>query len=114
MSAPLSKELRTKHGAKSAPVRIEDEVTVSRGHYKGNGGRIMRVYRKKFVVHIDKITCEKANGTTVHIGINPSNLVITKLKMDKDRRSLLERKAAGRARVTGILKGKHTEVTIDE
>jgi large subunit ribosomal protein L26e len=65
-------------------------------------------------VHVDKITREKANGTTVHIGIHASNLLINKLKMDKDRRSLLERKAAGRARVTGILKGKHTEETIDE
>lgn len=34
--------------------------------------------------------------------------------MDKDRRSLIERKAEGRSRVTGVLKGKHTEETIDE
>jgi large subunit ribosomal protein L26e len=46
--------------------------------------------------------------------VNASNLVVTKLKMDKDRRALLERKAAGRARVTGELKGKHTEETIEE
>uniref|UniRef100_A0A915LI48 Bis(5'-nucleosyl)-tetraphosphatase [asymmetrical] n=1 Tax=Meloidogyne javanica TaxID=6303 RepID=A0A915LI48_MELJA len=31
---------------------------------------------------------------------------------DRDRRALLERKAAGRERVTGVLKGKHTEETI--
>jgi large subunit ribosomal protein L26e len=66
------------------------------------------------VVHIDKITREKANGTTVHVGVHPSNVVVSKLKMDKDRRNLLERKAAGRARVTGELKGKHTEETIQE
>ncbi|KAL3123471.1 hypothetical protein niasHT_004643 [Heterodera trifolii] len=114
MSAPMSKDLRNKHGVRSTPIRIDDEVTVTRGHYKGNAGRIMRVYRKKYVVHVDKITREKANGTTVHVGIHPSNVQITKLKMDKDRRSLLERKAAGRARVTGILKGKHTEETIEE
>uniref|UniRef100_A0A183C110 KOW domain-containing protein n=1 Tax=Globodera pallida TaxID=36090 RepID=A0A183C110_GLOPA len=114
MSCPLSKDLRNKHGVRSVPIRIDDEVTVTRGHFKGNGGRIMRVYRKKYVVHVDKITREKANGTTVHVGIHPSNVQVTKLKMDKDRRSLLERKAAGRARVTGILKGKHTEETIEE
>lgn len=34
----------------------------------------MRVYRKKFVIHIDKITREKANGSTVHIGIHPSKV----------------------------------------
>ena len=114
MSAPLAKDLRTKHGVRAVPIRIDDEVTVTRGHYKGNSGRVMRVYRKKFVVHIDKITREKANGATVHIGINPSKVAITKLKIDNDRRALLERKAAGRARVTGALKGKHTEETIEE
>jgi large subunit ribosomal protein L26e len=31
MSAPLSKELRAKHGVKSMPVRKDDEVTVVRG-----------------------------------------------------------------------------------
>jgi hypothetical protein len=34
--------------------------------------------------------------------------------MDKDRKSLLERKAEGRAKVTGELKGKHTEETVEE
>ena len=35
----------------------------------------MRVYRKKYVIHIDKITRTKANGSTVHIGIHPSNVI---------------------------------------
>ncbi|KAI6184026.1 putative 60S ribosomal protein L26 [Aphelenchoides bicaudatus] len=114
MSAPLSKDLRNKHGVRSVPVRIDDEVSVSRGHFKGNSGRVMRVYRKKFVIHVDKITREKANGTTVHIGIHPSKVQITKLKMDNDRKDLLARKAAGRAQVTGQIKGKHTEETVAE
>ena len=109
MSAPLTKELRAKHGIRCIPIRMDDEVTVMRGHYKGNQGRIMRVYRKKFVVHVDKITREKSNGATVHIGIHPSNLAITKLKMDNDRKKMIERKSAGRAQVTGILKGKHSD-----
>uniref|UniRef100_A0A0N5AGI9 KOW domain-containing protein n=1 Tax=Syphacia muris TaxID=451379 RepID=A0A0N5AGI9_9BILA len=114
MSAPLSKELRNKHGIKSIPIRIDDEVIVTRGHNKGNAGRVMRVYRKKFVIHIDKITRPKSNGTSVHIGIHPSKVAITKLKMDKDRRAMIDRKASGRARATGALKGKHTEETIAE
>ena len=71
------------------------------------------LFRKKYIVHIDKITREKANGTTVHIGMHPSKVVINKLKMDKDRRSLLERKASGRAR-SGLMKEKHTEETIED
>ena len=50
----------------------------------------------------------------MHVGIHPSKVVLTKLKMDKDRRALLERKAAGRERVTGVLKGKHTEETFED
>ncbi|CAD6192061.1 unnamed protein product [Caenorhabditis auriculariae] len=113
MSAPLTKDLRVKHGIRAIPIRIEDEVVVMRGRHKGNSGRVIRCYRKKFVIHIDKITREKANGSTVHIGIHPSKVAITKLKLDKDRRALVERKAAGRARVTGILKGKHTEESVN-
>ena len=37
----------------------------------------------------------KKNGATVPIGIPASSLVITKLKMDKDRKAALERKKRG-------------------
>ncbi len=37
-------------------------------------GKVIRVYRKKYVVHIDKVTREKANGATVHVGIHPSKV----------------------------------------
>merc|ERR1719468_828031 len=60
---------------------------VVRGHYKGQStGRVQSVYRKKFVIHIERTQREKINGTTVNVGIHPSNCVITKLKLDKDRR----------------------------
>lgn len=35
MSAPLSKDLRTKYSVRSIPIRKDDEVVVTRGHYKG-------------------------------------------------------------------------------
>merc|ERR1711916_415598 len=65
MSAPLSKDLRTKYGVRSMPVRKEDEVQVVRGHYKGQQiGKVVQCYRKKFVLHIERIQREKANGAT--------------------------------------------------
>ncbi|XP_071706978.1 large ribosomal subunit protein uL24z [Rutidosis leptorrhynchoides] len=97
MSAPLSGELRTKYNVRSMPVRKDDEVQIVRGTYKGREGKIVQVYRRKWVIHIERITREKVNGTTVNVGINPSKCVITKLRLDKDRKSLLERKAKGRA-----------------
>merc|ERR1719421_831230 len=99
MSAPLSSELRSKYNVRSMPVRKDDEVSVVRGTYKGREGKIIQVYRKKWVIHIERITREKASGATVQVGIN-------KLRLDKDRKSLLERK--NRSNNTAKGKGKFT------
>merc|ERR1712225_184909 len=92
MSAPLSPELRTKYNVRSIPIRKDDEVSVVRGTYKGREGKVVQVYRKKWVIHIERITREKASGATVNVGIHPSKVVVNKLKLDKDRNALLDRK----------------------
>lgn len=74
------------------PIRKDDEVVIARGMYKTREGKVTAVYRKKFVVHVERITREKANGASVPVGIPASSLTITKLKMDKDRKAALERK----------------------
>merc|ERR1712002_185731 len=108
MSAPLSKELRNKYNVRSLPIRKDDEVMVVRGHFKGQQtGKVVNVYRKKFVVHVERMQREKVNGSTVQVGIHPSNCVITKLKLDKDRTKMLERRAASRAAKQA--KDKHSE-----
>merc|ERR1712087_238871 len=76
----LSNELRKKHSVRSMPVRKDDEVSVVRGTYKGREGKVIQCYRKKWVIHIDRITREKQSGATVQVGIHPSKCVITKLK----------------------------------
>jgi large subunit ribosomal protein L26e len=78
--------------ARSIPVRKDDEVMVVRGSFKGREGKVVQVYRKKWVIHIDRVTREKVNGASVPIGVHPSNVVVTKVKLDKDRKSILERK----------------------
>jgi len=106
MSSPLSSELKTKHGVRAVPIRKDDEVTVVRGSFKGREGKVVQVYRKKWVIHIERITREKVNGATVNVGVDPSKVVITKLKLDKDRKALLERKMGNGAEKG---KGKFTE-----
>merc|ERR1712187_448246 len=96
MSAPLSKELREKHNVRSIPIRKDDEVTIVRGSNKGREGKITSVYRLKWVVHVERVVREKSNGQSVPLGIAPSKVVITKLRMDKDREQILERIAKGR------------------
>lgn len=66
-------------------------MTVVRGSNKGREGKVTSVYRLKWVVHIERLVREKSNGQSVPIGIHPSKVVITKLKLDKDRENLLER-----------------------
>ncbi|KAI9713272.1 MAG: 60S ribosomal protein L26A [Bogoriella megaspora] len=95
MSAPLSKELREKHNVRSMPIRKDDEVVIQRGNNKGREGKVTSVYRLKYVVHIERVTREKSNGQSVPIGIAPSKVLITKLKLDKDREGILERKGQG-------------------
>ncbi|CAK9783874.1 putative structural constituent of ribosome [Cutaneotrichosporon oleaginosum] len=97
MSAPLSKELRATHGARSIPVRKDDEVLIVRGKYKGRDGKVVQVYRKKWVIHVDRVHVEKSNAATPSVGIHPSNVVITSLKLDKDRKAILERKGGKKA-----------------
>jgi len=92
MSAPLSKELRKKYGVRSMPIRKDDEVQIVRGTFKERDGKITQVYRRKYVIHVERINREKNNGATVPLGIHPSNVVITKLHLDPDRKALLERR----------------------
>lgn len=50
-------------------------MQVVRGHYKGQQiGKVVQVYRKKYVIYIERVQREKANGTTVHVGIHPSKV----------------------------------------
>lgn len=67
------------------PIHKDDEVLIVRGSNKGREGRVTQVYRKKWVVHVERVVREKTNGTSVPTPVHPSNVVITKLKMDKDR-----------------------------
>lgn len=96
LSANLSKDLRGKYSAKSLPVRRDDEVLVVRGDYKDSKGRVSAVYRKRWCIYVDKVSETKQNGATVKIPLNPSNVVLTKLKLTPDRQALLDRKTAGR------------------
>ena len=83
-------------------------MTVVRGSNKGREGKVTSVYRLKWVVHIERLVREKSNCFVeieegveglVHVSemdwtnknIHPSKVVITKLKLDKDRENLLER-----------------------
>jgi large subunit ribosomal protein L26e len=83
MSAPLSKEMRTKFAVKSLPIRINDEVKVTRGTHKGKEGKVVSVYRKKYVIHIERVQREKSNGASVPVGVDASKVEIINVATNK-------------------------------
>jgi large subunit ribosomal protein L26e len=108
MSCALSRDLKEKHHVNAMPIRKDDEVRIVRGFFAPREGKVVQVWRKKYVIHIERVTREKANGATVNVGIHPSNCEIIKLKLDKDRKKILERKD----RTQDAGKGKHSDASI--
>lgn len=92
MSAPLSKELREQYKVRSLPIRKDDEVTVVRGSHKGREGKISQVYRLKYSIRVEKLTKEKSNGAQAPINLDTSKVVLTKIRLDNDRKALIKRK----------------------
>merc|ERR1719224_206582 len=96
MSSPLSKELRTNYDCKSVPVRKGDSVLIKcgskEGGVKGKSGKVITVYRRRWCIHVEKVVRDKKNGSQVPIPVDPSNVEITQLKLDKSRKALLGRK----------------------
>ena len=62
MSAPLAKALRAEHDVKSMPVRMGDQVIVTRGSQKGREGKVVQVYRRRWVIYIERVQRTKVNG----------------------------------------------------
>jgi len=78
------------------PIRKDDEVKIRKGKNKDSVGKVISVYRKRMCIHIERVTKEKSNGGTVNVPIHPSNVEITKLKLDQSRKGLIARKKKGK------------------
>ena len=92
MSSHLSKDLKAKYNVRSIPVRKGDTVQIMRGFYKGKSGKVQTVYRRRWCVYVEKLVKEKVNGQQAQIPFDASNLKVTALRLDADRKSMLARK----------------------
>ena len=106
MSSHLSKDLKDKYQVRSIPIRKGDQVKILRGTQKGREGKVQTVYRRRRCIYIEKIVKEKTNGQQAQIPIHPSNCTITSLKLDKDRKAILEKKKR-----TAASKDKHKQMS---
>ncbi len=86
LHAMLGNALRKEYGKKSAMVRAEDKVKVLRGKFRGKEGKVTKALHKKGTVFIEKITRKKSDGTEIQVPIKASNLMVTQLFLDDERR----------------------------
>ena len=91
------------------PIRKDNEVQVVCGQYKRQQvGKGFHCYRKKFVDNIERIQREKTSGASVCVCFHPSQVYVVKLKIDKGRKEILERRAKGSVD-PGRSEGRHLQ-----
>ena len=86
LSAALSKDLRSKLGKRSLPIRTGDKVSVVRGDFKGHEGEVLGVDYNSYKVTVEEVTLSKPDGTATFLPVDPSNLVIIDANLKDDRR----------------------------
>jgi ribosomal protein uL24 len=92
--AKLHEDMVMEHGIKSLSIRTGDAVLVVRGEFRDMEGKVSKIDRQKSQIFIDGASIEKSSGTTYDIPIHPSNVVITKIEVKKDkwRQKMIDRK----------------------
>jgi len=81
LSAPLSPELRERHGRRRLRVATGDTVRVTRGDFVGEEGIVDGVNLEMSRILVHGVTQEKADGTEMPRPVDPSNVLITRLNL---------------------------------
>ena len=84
--APLSDELREEYGQRNVRVNAGDTVEVTRGDHAGEEGEVLTVDLRDEVVHVEEVTIESADGEESPRPLDASNLRVTELDLEDDRR----------------------------
>ncbi|GGJ13211.1 50S ribosomal protein L24 [Halobellus salinus] len=84
--AALSEDLREEYGQRNVRVNTGDTVEVLRGDDAGTEAEVLAVDLRDTVVHVEDVTVEKADGEEVPRPLDASNLRVTELDLEDDRR----------------------------
>ncbi|NHN47230.1 50S ribosomal protein L24 [Halostella sp. JP-L12] len=84
--ATLSPDLRDEYDTRRVRVNEGDVVEVMRGDFAGEEGDVVNVDLKDAVVHVEDVTTETADGEEVPRPLDASNLRVTDLNLEDDRR----------------------------
>lgn len=93
LAAPLSPELKQNYGFRSLPVRKGDRIKVLGGDFIGLEADVVEVDTKHYRIKVSGASVAKADGTEVPRSISPSKVMILKLKPDKERDKIFERRS---------------------
>ena len=84
--ATLSDDLREQYGQRNVRVNEGDTVEVLRGDHAGEEGDVLAVDLREEVVHVEEVTQETADGEEVPRPLDASNLRVTDLTLDDEKR----------------------------
>jgi large subunit ribosomal protein L24 len=86
LHATLSEELREEYGTRRTRVNAGDTVEVLRGDHAGEEGEVLRAILEDGRIHVEDVTVETADGEEVPRPLAPSNVRITDLDLEDERR----------------------------
>ena len=84
--ATLTDGLREEYGQRNVRVNEGDTVEVLRGDYAGDSGDVLNVDLKDATIHVEDITLETADGEEVPRPLDASNVRVTDLTLEDDKR----------------------------
>lgn len=100
VASHLDKPLRQRYKRRALPVRKGDEVAVMTGSFRGKAGTVSSVSLGEMKVYVEGIKRKKASGQEMDVGIDPSNLKITKLYVDDKKRRIFKQRQIDDAKQT--------------
>ncbi|KTG09252.1 50S ribosomal protein L24 [Haloprofundus marisrubri] len=84
--ATLSADLREEYGQRSVRVNAGDTVEVLRGDDAGETAEVIDVDLKREVITVEGVVVEKADGEEVPRPLDTSNVRVTELDLEDERR----------------------------
>ncbi|PSP99612.1 50S ribosomal protein L24 [Halobacteriales archaeon QS_5_70_17] len=84
--ATLTGDLREEYGQRSVRVNAGDTVEVLRGDHAGTEAEVLEVDLTDAVVYVEDVVVEAADGEEVPRRLDASNLRVTDLNLDDERR----------------------------
>ncbi len=88
----LDEFLREEYAMRSLVPKRGDLCRVMRGQFRDTEGKVARVDYRNVRIYLESATTTKADGKEAQIPIHPSNLILTKLELDDERREMIQRK----------------------